>query len=205
MVEGGVWCDCLDGLVLHRARMDDLTLDLPDGERRAAAAGVGDWPALLQLLADDELAELDVLISEHRHQRALARGDLAALVAEGFESGFGRRGLPLQPVVVDGVILCFGGINAKSESSHDCGFVSVDDEWVWESPQVVAHEVEPAGKGGKKTVSVIPLQEGLELDLVEMRMRQGTHEMQKATTYRVEENQMVKVGTRKKPSGPRAH
>jgi len=84
-------------------------------------------------LSDDDLHHLAEVVRQVQIERAIDSGDHDAIIAAGFESGFGRDGLGILPWVEGSVIVCPGGVVSKSKTSHRCRFISVDDVWVWDS------------------------------------------------------------------------
>lgn len=87
----------------------------------------------MRSLSDDDLHNLAEVVRQVQIERAIGSGDHDAIIAAGFETGFGRDGLGVLPWVEGSVIVCPGGMVSKSKSSHRCRFVSVDDVWVWDS------------------------------------------------------------------------
>lgn len=84
----------------------------------------------LASLSDFELAELgDQLALELRH-RALLRNDPDVVADEAFGERFDHRGWPMDPLLVDGLLICCGALKSRT-SMHRCSFVTVNDEWSW--------------------------------------------------------------------------
>ena len=81
----------------------------------------------VRALPDDDLHHLAEVVRQVQIERAIGNGDHDAIIAAGFESGFGRDGLGVLPWVEGNVIVCPGGVVSKSKTSHRCRFVSVDD------------------------------------------------------------------------------
>ncbi len=103
--------------------------------------GALDGPELVlgyvRSLGDDELHRLAEVVRRVQIERAIGNGDHDAIIASAFETGFGRDGLGVLPWVEGSVVVCPGGLVAKSKTSHRCRFVSVDDVWVWDSGLVI--------------------------------------------------------------------
>ena len=84
-------------------------------------------------LDDDQLHNLAEVVRQIQIERAIDAGDFDAIIASAFETGFGRDGLGVLPWVEGNLIVCPGGMVAKSKTNHRCRFVSVDDVWIWDS------------------------------------------------------------------------
>lgn len=138
--------------------------------------------------SDDQLAyTIDVLVHEQK-ARALAAGDLEAVAEEAFATwGFNKKGEPSEPRIINGLLVCPGYKYEKSAQSHDCGFVSVEGTWVWEHPDLAYDEMREteSSKKTKVSVSIVPVWEGLEYDVVHSSARSGPCRMKKATSYKV--------------------
>ena len=158
-----------------------------------------DAPAeLVERLSDDALTELSAAIREEVHRRALAHGDRDAIVAAAFETGFGRDGLAHPPWVEAGLVVCPGGLFGKNRANHRCRFVSVSGVWIWESSELL-HESKrslPGAEEGFRAVALLPLVEGLELDLVRGRLRRGQHSIDQVVSLEVRRGELVEVSQR---------
>ena len=69
-------------------------------------------------LPDAVLHHLAEALRDEARRRAIAAGDHDALIAEAFEQGFGRDGLAVPPWIDGSVIVCPGGLVAKSRSNQ---------------------------------------------------------------------------------------
>lgn len=138
-------------------------------------------------LDDSELTRIVATVTEEQQQRALHRGDLAALLADGFENGFARNGSALDPYLHDTVLVCPGSVIDKSATSHDCTFVHIGDSWVWECEPLLVDEVRTSPITGtrmlQRSVSLVAAVEGLEFDVVSSKMRTGAHKMVASRSY----------------------
>jgi len=153
---------------------------------------------LAERLSDDLLAQLGAAIHDEVHRRALASGDRDAVVAQAFESAFGRDGVAVQPFVEGPFVVCPGGLVAKNRANHRCQFVSVDDTWIWESPHLL-HEVKRSTPGtdeGFRAVALLPIVEGIALDVVRAKMRQGQHQVERVVSYEIRRGRLVEVAQR---------
>ena len=141
----------------------------PAGEPEAVAEAV-------RAMSDDELHNLAAVVRQVQIERAIGAGDEDAIIAAAFESGFGRDGLGVLPWVEGTVIVCPGGMVAKSRTNHRCRFVSVDDTWVWDSGLLLREDKRssPGTDEGFRAVALLPLVDGTELDVVSGRARAGS-------------------------------
>ncbi|MGA1607716.1 MAG: hypothetical protein ACO4CT_12095 [Planctomycetota bacterium] len=153
---------------------------------------------LAQRLDDELLIHLTAALHEETRRRAMESGDLDAVIAHAFELGFGRDGLAVQPWVEAGFVVCPGGMVAKNRASHRCQFVSVDDTWIWESPHLLREDKRstPGAEDGFRAVALLPLTEGLALDAVRARMRQGQHQVERVVSYEIRKGRLVEVAQR---------
>ncbi len=154
-----------------------------------------------QLIPEEAIAEasgdqlaytIEVLISEQK-ARSLDSGDLDAVAEEAFTTwGFSKRGEPAAPRIIHGFLVCPGYKYEKSANSHDCGFVSAEGSWIWEHGDLLYDEMREIGttKKTKISVSILPVWEGLEYDVVHSTARQGACRMKSATSYKVEKGEL---------------
>ena len=129
-------------------------------------------------LTDADLQDFAVLVREEQRRRCLAAGDLDAVVAEAFATGFDARGMAIDPwVTPHGLVVCPGSKIQRSRHAHRCRFVAVGELWVWESADRLVDEIRPVldGRDSLQTVTVIPGWEGLVLDVVTSRATGGVH------------------------------
>ena len=149
-------------------------------------------------LPDDVLAHLGAAVGDEQRKRARDSGDHDALIADAFDTGFGRDGLGVNPWTTGSVIVCPGGLVAKSRANHRCRFVSVDNVWVWESAELIREEKRslPGRDEGFKAVALLPIVEGMELDCVGARMRSGQHSLDRVVSLVVRKGELVEVSQR---------
>jgi hypothetical protein len=164
----------------------------PQGARPEAFA---DWARGLR---DDELHHLAEVVRQVQIERAIDNGDHDAIIAAAFESGFGRDGLGMLPWVQGGVIVCPGGMVAKSTTNHRCRFVSVDDVWAWDSGLLLREDKRssPSAEQGFRAIALVPLVDGTELDVVTGRARGGQHSVDHVVSYEVRRGELVEVSQR---------
>ena len=149
-------------------------------------------------LSDDVLIELGAAVHDEQFRRARATGDPDAVIAEAFERGFARDGLGVLPWVEKPFLICPGGMVAKNRANHRCQFVSVDDVWVWESGDLIREDKRstPGDDEGFRAIALLPIVNGMKLDVVRARMRQGRHQVERVTSYAVKRGQLVEVEQR---------
>jgi hypothetical protein len=149
-------------------------------------------------LGDDELHHLAEVVRQIQIERAIGNGDHDAIIAAAFEQGFGRDGLGVLPWVEGAVIVCPGGMVAKSTTNHRCRFVSVDDVWVWDSGLLLREDKRssPGAEQGFRAIALVPLVDGTELDVVTGRARGGQHSVDHVVSYEVRRGELVEVSQR---------
>ncbi len=149
-------------------------------------------------LSDDELHNLAEVVRQVQIERAITNGDHDAIIGDAFESGFGRDGLGLLPWVEGSVVVCPGGMVAKSKTNHRCRFVSVDDTCVWESGLLLREDKRssPGTDEGFRAIALIPLVDGTALDVVSGKARSGGHQVDHVVSYEIRGGDLVEVSQR---------
>ncbi|MFV0526892.1 MAG: hypothetical protein ACK5RL_20615 [Acidimicrobiales bacterium] len=149
-------------------------------------------------LADRELAFVAEEIRLEQRRRAVAAGDLDGLIAEGFDHGFGRDGLAVKPWIEVSVLICPGGLVARSRTNHRCRFVSLDEVWVWDSSDLIREDkrANPGDHDGFRAVALVPVVTGMAVDVVTGRARRGQHQLDRVESYTVGTDGLVEVATR---------
>ncbi|MCC7065162.1 MAG: hypothetical protein IT456_20305 [Planctomycetes bacterium] len=153
---------------------------------------------LVAKLTDDSLLELAAAIREESTRRARACGDQDAILEAAFERGFARDGLGVLPWIETPFVICPGGLVAKNRANHRCQFVSADDTWVWESAALIREDKRSlAGTDeGFRAIALLPITEGMALDVVRARMRQGQHAVERVTSLVVRKGRLIEVERR---------
>lgn len=148
--------------------------------------------------SDAELHNLAEAIRQVQVERAMAAGDDDAIIANGFEVGFGRDGLGMPPWIEGQFVVCPGAIVSKSRTNHRCRFVSVDDVWVWDSGLLVREEKRsnPGTQDGFRAIALIPVVDGTALDVVSGRARSGAHNVEHVTSLEVRGGDLIEVSQR---------
>jgi hypothetical protein len=120
------------------------------------------------------------------------------VVAQAFETVFGRDGLAEQPFVEGPFVVCPGGLVAKNPANHRCPFVSVDGTWIREDPHLL-HEVKRSTPGADESfhaVALLPIVEGIALDVVRAKMRKGQHQVERVFSYEIRRGRLVEAAQR---------
>lgn len=153
---------------------------------------------LVSKLSEDALFQLGSAVADEMRRRAVADGNEDAVIAEAFETGFGRDGLGMLPWINGPYIVCPGGLTSKGRSSHRCRFVSVNDTWIWDSELLITESKRslPGTTDGFRAVALVPIIESTELDVVAGRMRSGQHSVEHVVSYAVRKGRLVEVSQR---------
>lgn len=149
-------------------------------------------------MSDLDLWELAAFVRAEQSRRLREVADPHTLTADAFESGFNSQGVALEPVLVSGMVVCHGSRIDKSASSHECSFVKIDDEWVWDSPDLVSDDVRNTAERriSMRTVSIVPAIDGTKVDFISSRCKSGIHEMRKCVSFEVVKGVLVPVSSR---------
>jgi len=149
-------------------------------------------------LDDDLLVHLGAAIHDETRRRAVENGDQQAIIDQAFEWAFGRDGLGSQPYLEGPFIVCPGAMVSKRQGNHQCRFISVDDTWIWESSELIHEEKRssPGEKKGFRAVALLAPTQGLTLDVVSGRARNGMHQVDTVVSYEVRRGELVEVQQR---------
>jgi hypothetical protein len=153
----------------------------------------------LEKASNSQIRRIQGLLTDIQRDRCVAEGDEAALIEEGFIRGFDGRGHALSPWVIGDVLVCPGSIVYKSATSHECFFVKIEDEWVWESSEAFADVVRRIGEGARqhqRSVTLVSALEGMSLDYVHAKKRQGAHRGISGSSYRITGGSLEHISTR---------
>jgi len=180
------------------ARADAPSTRRINGAARLLSGHPDDVIRVLDRLDVEELANVAEAARQIQRQRAVARGDLDEIIATAFDTGFGNDGLGLLPWVEGDVVVCPGGLVAKSRTNHRCRFVSVNDIWIWESPELIREDKRstPGADDGFRAVGLLPVVSGMELDVVSGKARRGMHSVDRVVSYEVRKDELVEVSQR---------
>jgi hypothetical protein len=138
-------------------------------------------------LSDVELAELLMQLRAEQQDRAIKASDPEALIELGFREGFRSDGLPRDPWIVNGILVCPGARIDKSASSHDCGFARVDDKWVWEADGKIEDVVRNTmnRRAQMRSVTLVAIDDTTVVDLIYATCRTGAHKLKSARSFSV--------------------
>ena len=153
---------------------------------------------LARKLDDGVLVHLGAAIADEMRRRAVESGDEDAVIADAFETGFGRDGTAVLPWITGHYVVCPGSLVAKNRSSHRCRFASVNDTWVWDSELLIT-EIKRSNPGtvdGFRAVALLPIVEGTEIDIVSGRQRSGQHNVEHVVSYEIRKGRLVEVSQR---------
>ena len=153
---------------------------------------------LVQKLDDGVLIHLGAAVADEMRRRAVESGNEEAVIADAFETGFGRDGTAVLPWVSEHYVVCPGSLIAKNRTSHRCRFASVNDTWVWESDLLITEikRSNPGPADGFRAVALLPIVEGTEIDIVTGRQRAGQHNVEHVVSYEVKKGKLVEVSQR---------
>jgi len=153
---------------------------------------------VIDRLDEDELTNLGAVVRQIQSERAVARGDLDEIIAQAFETGFGKDNLATLPWVEHGVLVCPGGLVWNSRASHNCRFVSINNTWVWDCFELIREDKRSitGKKDGFRAVALVPVTEGLEVDAVTGKARAGQHSVDRIISYEIRKGKLVEVSQR---------
>ena len=144
-------------------------------------------------LTDIELSEILLQLRAEQQDRAIKSCDPDALVELGFREGFRADGLPRDPWIVNGILVCPGARLDKSASSHDCGFVRVNDKWVWEADGKIEDVVRNTmnRRAQMRSVTLVAIDDTTVVDLVYATCRTGVHKLKSARSFSIKASELV--------------
>ena len=154
--------------------------------------------SMIQDMSDDELHNVAEMVRQVQIERAVGNGDEDAIIANAFETAFGRDGLAVLPWVEGNVVVCPGSMVSKSKASHRCRFVSVDDTWIWDCHLLLREDKRssPGTDDGFRAVALLPLVDGTGIDVVSGKARQGQHAVDHVVSYEIRGGELVEVSQR---------
>jgi len=152
----------------------------------------------IRQLSDDELHNMAEAVRQVQIERAIDAGDFDAIISSAFETGFGRDGLGVLPWVEGNLVVCPGGMVAKSKINHRCRFISVDNVWVWDCGLLLREDKRssPGTDEGFRAVALIPAVDGTELDVVSGKARSSGHQVDHVVSYEIRGGELVEVSQR---------
>ena len=156
------------------------------------------WSFFIEGLSDTELHPLHREMQHEILQNAIRSGDHESIIQQAFEIGFDRSGLGVTPWIEGKFLVCPGALVSRSAGNHRCRFVSVNQEWVWQSKQLITETKRPSPGNDKgfRAIALIPVIEGTAVDIVTGKMHSGLHKAEKVSSFEVKEKQLVEVSQR---------
>ncbi|HJM99197.1 MAG TPA: hypothetical protein QF850_02980 [Acidimicrobiales bacterium] len=156
------------------------------------------WSFFIQELSDKELGQLQIEMQNEIRRRAIQSGDHDAIIKQAFEVGFERSGLGVMPWIEGQLLICPGALVSRNPTSHRCRFVSVNEEWVWQSGHLITETKRPSPGTDKgfRAIALIPVIEGLAIDIVSGKMQSGQHRAEKVISFEIVEGKLSEVSQR---------
>ena len=162
---------------------------------------------LLTGLSDTDLERLVLAAQDEVARRRLDQADIPALVESGFRDGFTTKGMPKDPWVHAGIVICPGARVDVSAMRHDCAFGHLGETWVWEYPDRIEDVVRtiPGPRTQMRSVTLLVAHEGLELDVIVSQARTGVHQMKQVRSFVVRGGQLELVTARTPRTANNSH
>ncbi len=156
------------------------------------------WSFFIEELDDSELQNLHVEMQNEILRRAIRSGNHESIIQQAFGIAFDRSGLGVNPWIEGKFLVCPGALVSKSAGNHRCRFVSIDQEWVWQSKQLITEikKPSPGNDNGFRAIALVPVIEGTAVDIVTGKMQGGFHRAEKVISFEVKQEQLVEVSQR---------
>ncbi|MEM8902108.1 MAG: hypothetical protein AAGA17_19225 [Actinomycetota bacterium] len=151
---------------------------------------------LVGSLDDAALDHLVAALTDEQRRRAVEAGDVEAVADRAFEELFDAKGAAGEPRVEGRLLVCPGSVVPKSKTVHLSRFVAVGETWVWDTIDLLHDEVRRGEGPAMRSVSIVPLVEGLEFHVVWSKGPSGGRRLERATSYRVRGGDPEPVSTR---------
>ena len=102
------------------------------------------------------------------------------------------------PWIEGQLLICPGALVSRNPTNHRCRFVSVNEEWVWQSGHLITEikRPSPGTDKGFRAIALIPVIEGLEIDIVSGKMQSGQHRAEKVISFEIVEGKLSEVSQR---------
>lgn len=161
-------------------------------------ADIANADRLARSLDDEAIVHVAEALRDEQRRRAIESGDQEAVISRAFDIGFGSDGLAIAPYVSAPFVVCPGSMVAKSKTNYRSRFINVDDCWIWESAELVREDKRsnPGSDEGFKAVALLPIIEGMALDQVTGRQRQGQYQAMKIVSYEIRGGELEEVSQR---------
>ena len=149
-------------------------------------------------LEDEQLHRAIAVLRAEQQRRSVERCDPAAIVEMGFTTGFTTTGMPKDPWLLGGILVCPGAKLDRSAMNHRCSFARIDTAWVWEHADLLEDVVRhlPGPQSRMQSVSLVPVGDATAIDVIEARTRNGVHELVGVRSFTVTDGQLLLVSTR---------
>ena len=156
--------------------------------------------ALIQELPQDELVRAFNVLKGELAQRASIEGlERISNSNELASKLYYSSNLKLAPYVEDGLVYCPGIKTSRSALSHKCTFISVSNKWCWEDESKLSDEMIFTQNDSGKTVNsltILPLTEGLVLDVVSCKASGSAHKVISVRTYEIIDGNLISIKSR---------
>ena len=124
----------------------------------------------LENLDEESLFKIQNTISEIIRERNFKKGDIDTIVDNAFSVAFPKiDGLGLNPWVEGSILVCPGARIDKSQTRHICKFVVVEEDWSWESSNMINDVIrrDQSSKNFRQhSITLISPFEGMSLEVV---------------------------------------
>jgi hypothetical protein len=149
-------------------------------------------------LEDEQLHRAIAVLRAEQQRRSIERCDPVAIIETGFTTGFTTTGMPKDPWLLGGILVCPGAKLDRSVMSHRCSFARIDTAWVWEHPDLLEDVVRhlPGPQSRMQSVSLVPVGDATAIDIIEARTRNGVHELVGVRSFTVTDGQLLLVSQR---------
>ena len=141
----------------------------------------------LEILDEESLFKIQNIISEIIKERNFKKGDIETIVDNAFSVAFPKiDGLGLNPWVEGSVVICPGARIDKSQTKHICKFVVVEEDWSWESSNMINDVIrrDQSSKNFRQhSITLISPFEGMSLEVVSQKSQNGKHLVDSVESY----------------------
>ena len=154
----------------------------------------------LENLDEESLFKIQNTISEIIKERNFKKGDIEAIVDNAFSVAFPKiDGLGLNPWVEGSILVCPGARIDKSQTRHICKFVVVEEDWSWESSNMINDVIrrDQSSKNFRQhSITLISPFEGMSLEVVSQKSQNGKHLVNTVESYKFTNGNLEKVMTK---------
>ena len=154
----------------------------------------------LESLDEESLFKIQNTISEIIRERNFKKGDIDTIVDNAFSVAFPKiDGLGLNPWVEGSILVCPGARIDKSQTKHICKFVVVEEDWSWESSNMVNDVIrrDQSSKNFRQpSITLISPFEGMSLEVVSQKSQNGKHLVNTVESYKFTNGNLEKVMTK---------